>query len=89
MQSPEGTKRIEVSPSSSTSQLFEQVFSSFGLNSYNFSLYKQKNKRDEIPSSRSRTISGVGLKHGDMLYLTAVNGAIIFQEKDSTNVYYI
>ena len=69
VQSSEGTKRIDVNPSDTISQLFEEVFSAFELNSFGFGLYRQRNHKDEIISTRSRTVSGIGLSHGDMLYL--------------------
>ncbi|KAK9703054.1 NPL4 family [Popillia japonica] len=83
VQSPEGTKRIEISASSSTCQLFEQVYSAFELNSYDFGLFRERNQKNEIVSSKSKTLRGLGIKHGDMLYLQSVNGANLFPEKFS------
>lgn len=88
IQSPEGTKRIEISASSSTCQLFEQVYSAFELNSYDFSLYRERNQKCEIVSSKSKTLKGLGVKHGDMLYLQSVNGANLFPEKYSVCISY-
>ncbi|KAG7209636.1 hypothetical protein KM043_011283 [Ampulex compressa] len=75
VQSSEGTKRIDVNPSDTISQLFEKVFDAFELNSFGFGLYKERNHKDELISTRSRTVSGSGLSHGDMLYLIPLNGA--------------
>ncbi|XP_022916335.1 nuclear protein localization protein 4 homolog isoform X2 [Onthophagus taurus] len=72
VQSADGTKRIEVSSSSLTCQLYEQVYQSFGLNSYDFALYKERNRKDEIISSKSKTVRSLGVKHGDMIYLTPI-----------------
>ncbi|KAK5641222.1 hypothetical protein RI129_009769 [Pyrocoelia pectoralis] len=84
VQSSEGTKRIEIKTSDTTCQLYERVHSTFDLNSFAFALYKQKNQKDEIASSKSKTLISVGLHHGDMLYLTPVNGAIVFPEPSTS-----
>ncbi|XP_034939345.1 nuclear protein localization protein 4 homolog isoform X2 [Chelonus insularis] len=78
VQSPEGTKRINVDPTETVCQLFEKVYDAFQLNSFGFSLYKQKNHEDEIYSSKSKSVSSCGLGHGDMLYLAPVNGMVIW-----------
>lgn len=78
VQSPEGTKRIEVSASASTCQLFETIHDAFDLNSFAFALYKEKNKKNEIASSKSKTVRSLGLRHGDMIYLAPVNGSVLF-----------
>ncbi|KAL1497698.1 hypothetical protein ABEB36_008615 [Hypothenemus hampei] len=78
VQSPEGTKRVEITPSSTTSDLFELIHDAFDLDSFEFALYKQKNKKEEISSSKTRTVRNMGLKHGDMIYLAPVNGNQLF-----------
>lgn len=78
IQSPEGTKRVEISPSSTTCQLFETIHDTFDLNSFAFALFKQTNKKGEIASSKTKTLKSLGLKHGDMIYLSPLNGSIIF-----------
>ncbi|KAK2581786.1 hypothetical protein KPH14_002264 [Odynerus spinipes] len=75
VQSSEGTKRIDADLSDTVSTLFEKVFNAFNLNSFTFGLYKRRNHQDEIISTRSKTLSEVGLSHGDMLYLVPFNGA--------------
>ncbi|EFA08302.2 Nuclear protein localization protein 4 homolog-like Protein [Tribolium castaneum] len=84
VQSPEGTKRIEVSASDSTCKLFERVHDSFDLSSFAFALYKERNQKNEIPSSKSRTVAGLGLRHGDMIYLCPLNGAVLFPTGNNT-----
>ncbi|XP_066137854.1 nuclear protein localization protein 4 homolog isoform X1 [Euwallacea fornicatus] len=78
VQSSEGTKRIEISPSSTTCQLFEAINDAFNLNSFAFALYKQINKKGEISSSKTRTLGNLGVKHGDMIYLSPLNGSVLF-----------
>lgn len=41
----------------------------FELEGYSFILFGQRDKSQEIVSSKSRTVSSYGLKHGDMIYL--------------------
>lgn len=77
VQSPEGTKRIEVSASSTSCQLYEIIHDTFNLNSFAFALYKERNKQDEILSSKTKTIRTLGLHHGDMIYLSSLNGAVL------------
>lgn len=62
--------------------IFVQVFSDFSLSSYAFVLFKRKGHEDEITSSRSKSIESVGVKHGDLLYLEPLNGAVIFEKED-------
>lgn len=45
-------------------------------------MFKSRGHEDEITSSRSKTIEAVGLKHGDILYLEPLNGAVIFEKDD-------
>ncbi|XP_060521215.1 nuclear protein localization protein 4 homolog [Cylas formicarius] len=85
VQSPEGTKRIELSPSSATCQLYETIHNAFDLNSFAFALYKQKNKKDEIASSKTKTIRTLGLRHGDMIYLSPLNGSVLFNSSNSVS----
>lgn len=72
-----------MSVSDATCQLYEKVYSAFDLNSFAFALYKEKGQKDEIPSSRSKTLRSIGLRHGDMLYLSPVNGAVLFPQSSN------
>ncbi|XP_012147513.1 nuclear protein localization 4 isoform X2 [Megachile rotundata] len=85
VQSSEGTKRIDVHPSDTISQLFEKVYNAFELNSFGFGLYRQRNLKDELISTRSRTVSGIGLSHGDMLYLAPLNGTEVWSTPSTSN----
>lgn len=75
VQSPDGTKRIAITASDNTNNLFQSVNETFELNTFNFALYKEPNRHGEILSSRSKTLSSYRIKHGDMLYLQPLNGA--------------
>ncbi|XP_014220725.1 nuclear protein localization protein 4 homolog isoform X1 [Trichogramma pretiosum] len=85
VQSAEGTKRIEVKPDETIAQLFEKVHDAFDLRSFGFGLFKERNHKGEIVSSKSNTIKDAGLKHGDLLYMAPVNGAILW-ETSSSNI---
>lgn len=69
VQSPEGTKRIELVPSATIRELYESIHDAFQLDGYNFSVYGERNYKNELASSRSQTIDDYKLKHGDMIYL--------------------
>jgi len=73
VQSPEGTRRIEVSPSNSTSDLFKKIGEIFGFNGYSFSLFITRDKSQEILPC-GRDISSYGLAHGDMIFLSLAGG---------------
>ncbi|XP_035743841.1 nuclear protein localization protein 4 homolog isoform X2 [Vespa mandarinia] len=85
VQSSEGTKRVDVYLSDIVFTLFEKVFNAFNLNSFTFGLYKQRNHQDEIISTRSKTLSEIGLSHGDMLYLVPFNGAQLWNTPSASN----
>ncbi|KAL0108495.1 hypothetical protein PUN28_015203 [Cardiocondyla obscurior] len=85
VQSPEGTKRIEVLPSDTVSQLYEKVYEAFDLNSFGFNLCKQRSQKEPLTSTRSRTVSGIGLSHGDILYLVPANGTQLWSAPSTSS----
>lgn len=80
VQSSEGTARIDVLDTEVTAQLFERIYETLHLSSYGFTLHKDRQRKDEITSSKSRRLIDYGLKHGDMLFLSPVNGAVLFDQ---------
>lgn len=84
VQSPEGTTRVEMSESDVTAQLFERVHDSLHLGTFAFALHKDRQHKDEVMSSKSRRLRDVGLQHGDMLYLSPVNGAVLFDQPSTS-----
>jgi nuclear protein localization protein 4 homolog len=46
----------------------------YGLVGFSFALFKSRDKTREIISSRSRLLSEFGLNHGDMIYMSPLNG---------------
>lgn len=78
IQSPEGTKRISIEKTDSIKSLYEKVHDAFSLSGYRFALYKDKSQKSELVSSRSKTILNYGLQHGDMIYMSPINGAVLW-----------
>lgn len=79
VQSAEGTKRIDVQPNEAVVKLFEKVHDAFELPGFQFALFRSRNSKDELISSRSKTVASYGLRHGDMLYLSPLNGALLWE----------
>lgn len=85
VQCAEGTQRVEVSSNDVTSLLFEKVHDALHLNNYAFALHKDRQRKEEILSSKSRTLNECGLQHGDMIYLSPLNGALIFEQPSTSS----
>ncbi|KAI8428959.1 hypothetical protein MSG28_007560 [Choristoneura fumiferana] len=81
VQSAEGTQRVEASGSESTAALYERVHEALRLRSFAFALHRDRARREELASSKSRRLQDLGLQHGDMLYLSPVNGAVLFESQ--------
>lgn len=60
------------------------MYSDFSLASYAFCLFQNRGHQGEI-SSESKTVQSVGLKHGDLLYLEPLNGAVIFDQSTESS----
>lgn len=71
VQSPEGTKRIEIPPTATLRELYEEIHDAFQLDGYNFAVYGERNFKKELASSRTKTIDDSNLKHGDMIFMKA------------------
>uniref|UniRef100_A0A0A9WVS7 Nuclear protein localization protein 4 n=1 Tax=Lygus hesperus TaxID=30085 RepID=A0A0A9WVS7_LYGHE len=85
VQTPEGTKRIDVCPGDSIKSVYDKVFNAFSLRTYNFTLYKNRNNKDEVVSSKKTTVASKDLKHGDVLYLQSHDGSSLFPQQQSTS----
>ncbi|KOB73058.1 Uncharacterized protein OBRU01_11317 [Operophtera brumata] len=73
VQSAEGTARVEALAADCTAVLFERVHAALALSSFAFALHKDRQRREEVVSSKSRTLRDYGLKHGDLLFLSPVS----------------
>lgn len=60
-----------------------QVREAFCLSGVTFSLCRSRNIKDELPSTRSKTVMTSGLKHGDILFLLPHEGAQLFSVPDN------
>jgi hemolysin-activating ACP:hemolysin acyltransferase len=70
VQSPDGTKRVEVF-NETLSQLYENVFNQFKIQPEQFSswsLFTDRNRQNRIPNS-AKTPAQKAISHGDMVYL--------------------
>jgi len=61
------------------------VYEAFDLNSFGFNLCKQRNQKEPLTSTRSRTVLGTGLSHGDMLYLVPANGTQLWSAPSTSS----
>lgn len=48
VQSPDGTKRVEIADTSNLRELYELVHGTFALSDYGFALYKERNYTKEV-----------------------------------------
>lgn len=88
VQSPEGTKRVEIGPQDTTKLLYEKVHDAFDLTGFGFALFRNRDRKDELISSRNHTVKESKLSHGDMIYLSPINGALLHtKDSYSTNSY--
>lgn len=87
VQSADGTVRVQMQPKDTTTSLYERVHDEFHLTSFSFILAKERSvtPTSEIASSKSTTLADCGLKHGDMIFLTPLNGAIIFNQPSTSD----
>lgn len=61
------------------------MYEAFDLNSFGFNLCKQRNQKEPLTSTRSRTVLGTGLSHGDMLYLVPINGTQLWSAPSTSS----
>ena len=76
VQSSDGQKRVSVSPIDKTDALYKNVHKAFELNNMQFSLFKDMQKKQPIESSRTKSVSSCGLKHGDRLFLVSKSATL-------------
>lgn len=69
VQSPEGTKRIELLPTATIRELYEAIHDAFDMDNFNFGVFGERNYKNELASSRSQTVDDYKLKHGDMIFM--------------------
>ncbi|XP_055377941.1 nuclear protein localization protein 4 homolog [Condylostylus longicornis] len=74
IQSPDGMKRIDIPSTASLKELYEEVHRSLKLKDFDFAIFKERNFTKELISTRSQTIEGNGLQHGDIIYFKIMSG---------------
>jgi len=84
VQSQEGQKRVQISPTARTDELYKAVQTVFGLSSCQFALYKKQNKTFPVDSSRTKTVKGEKLAHGDRLFMFPKSESL-FEKSDSSS----
>ncbi|KAK3091936.1 hypothetical protein FSP39_023832 [Pinctada imbricata] len=84
VQSPEhGTKRIECKQSEVIAEFLNKIQNAFGLGDSGWSLYKTRDKKDWIRTSRAKTLDSYKVRHGDMLFLLSTDGKSLQPESSS------
>lgn len=84
VQSREGTIRINCSPTDTISSFLSEVSTELSLPRRGWTLYQKRNKSGEIKTSTRKTLSSVGIKHGDMLFLS-LEALAVAQEATELN----
>ncbi|XP_023328940.1 nuclear protein localization protein 4 homolog isoform X2 [Eurytemora carolleeae] len=84
VQSPEGQKRIQVSSSGKAEDLYKSVFSAFDLASMEFILAKDQKKKTLVDNSRIKSLTSLGIKHGDRLFMFPKTKTDVFKSPEET-----
>uniref|UniRef100_A0A2R5LLL1 Nuclear protein localization protein 4 homolog n=1 Tax=Ornithodoros turicata TaxID=34597 RepID=A0A2R5LLL1_9ACAR len=70
VQSPDGTRRVECDNNDTTQSFYDKIQSAFSLPSvFCFTVYKGRDKSNQILSQERKRLSLYNIKHGDMVYL--------------------
>jgi len=69
VQSPEGQKRVQVSATGKSDELYKAVYKAFDMKSMEFALYKDQKKKGVIDNSKIKSLTSIGLRHGDRIFL--------------------
>ncbi|KAF2366502.1 Nuclear pore localization protein NPL4 C-terminal [Trinorchestia longiramus] len=86
IQSPDGTKRVEVTPTDSTQQLYNKASQVFGLPSGSISIYHDCTRKQQLPCSGRRTVKAAKLSHGDMLFLLSNTASSSSSQQEQMDV---
>ena len=83
--SPNGSKRVTVLPRDTTDTLYNKVMKEFQLGSLQFSLTKDREKKQKIESSRTKTVKLAGLQHGGRIFLTPTSSTLFGQDQNGVS----
>lgn len=70
-------KRITIPGSATLKDLYEVAYKTLNLVDYGFSLFKDRSCNDELRSSRSLTVKGTKLNHGDVIFFKQMAGSSV------------
>lgn len=70
VQSCEGTSRIKCSQTETVSSFLTKIVEELSLPRRGWTLFLRRNKTGEIKNSTRKTLASLGIKHGDMLFLS-------------------
>jgi nuclear protein localization family protein 4 len=76
VQSSDGTKRIEIGATASLTELYETIFQAFNYTDYGFGVFLERSHSKELPSSRTKNLTDLNIKHGDMVYIKNIPGSL-------------
>lgn len=74
VQSKDGTKRFQASPSETVSSLLTKIAKDFELVNNNWCVYQNRDRTNELKRGSRSKLSSKNLKHGDMCYLVITDG---------------
>ncbi|XP_033630612.1 nuclear protein localization protein 4 homolog [Asterias rubens] len=70
LQSPAGTKRVNVPPATTLYKFFQKVSETVGIPVDQFQLYTDRDKTRDLKPTSKATLHTYKIKHGDMLYVS-------------------
>jgi hypothetical protein len=77
IQTPDGMKRVNIPGNSTLKDLYDIAYKTLNLLDYGFSLFSDRGCSKEIRSTRSVTVSGSKLNHGDLVYYKQMAGSSV------------
>lgn len=79
LQSGDGMKRIEVGASDSVQKLYDIVATNFKLDKNGWRLCKDKKFEDELSEKTQKSLKGLQLVHGDIIYLKKTDKSLVVE----------
>lgn len=77
IQTPDGMKRVNIPGNSTLKDLYDIAYKTLNLLDYGFSLFSDRGCSKELRSSRSVTLSGSKLNHGDVIFYKQMAGSSV------------
>lgn len=70
-------KRVNILAQATVKDLYDIAYKALNLLDYGFSLFSDRGCSRELRSSRSETLSGSKLKHGDVIFYKQMAGSSV------------